>query len=243
MCGRYTLRRIDARRLGVAYPHPLFEEFTEHPRFNVAPSQDVAVVRVNANGDRVLGLVRWGLIPSWTTGKPKAKPINARAETAATSGMFKRAFESRRCLVPADGFYEWLTLDDPPRKQPMFVRHPDDRPFCFAGLWERWRPSPDAEPVDTCAILTTAPNGLMRPIHDRMPAILAEADYARWLDRTVRAAGVADLLRPYPDGELETVPVSRLVNSPKNDVPACIAPLNLGIHILGALPCARGPSP
>ena len=172
MCGRYVLRSIDlARSAFNASLDPGFEEFTERPRFNIAPSQDVAVVRINQSGDRVLGLVRWGLIPHWAKEQPKIQPINARAETVPTSGMFKQAFAQRRCIVPADGFYEWKKLDAK-NKQPMFIHFRDDRVFGFAELWERWKPTEDAEPLDTCAIITTTPNTLMSSIHDRMPVIL-----------------------------------------------------------------------
>src|SRR5688572_1658672 len=140
MCGRYTLRRIDLIRGGFdARLLPAFEELTERPRFNIAPSQMIPVVRLNAQGERVIDAVRWGLIPSWTKGKPKQQPINARGETVATSAMFRQAFERRRCLVPADGFYEWRKLDTE-TKQPMYVRRKDEDLFAFAGLWERWKP-------------------------------------------------------------------------------------------------------
>jgi putative SOS response-associated peptidase YedK len=226
MCGRYTLRRIDISKAGFdAVPEPGFEEFTERPRFNIAPSQDIAVVRMNKNGGRSIGPVRWGLIPHWATEMPKAQPINARAETVTTSGMFKQAFARRRCIVPADGFYEWRKIDAK-TKQPMFVHLPDDRAFGFAGLWERWKPDEETEPVDTCTIITTAANGLMAPIHDRMPVILKPEDYGLWLDRDADPQDAAKLMRPYPDGELEAVPVDRLVNSPKNDVPQCVQSLS-----------------
>ena len=177
MCGRYTLRRIDISKTGFdAMPEPGFEEFTERPRFNIAPSQDIAVVRINKGGGRSVGPVRWGLIPHWAKQMPKVQPINARAETVTTSGMFKQAFVRRRCIVPADGFYEWRKLDAK-TKQPMFIRLPGDRAFGFAGLWERWRPDDETEPVDTCTIITTTANGLMAPIHDRMPVILRPEDY------------------------------------------------------------------
>ena len=227
MCGRYTLRRIDLASSGLdAAPEPAFEEFTERPRFNIAPSQEIPVVRVNRDGGRAIGLARWGLIPHWAKALPKAQPINARAETVVTSGMFKQAFARRRCVVPADGFYEWRKLDAR-TKQPMFVHFPDERVFGFAGLWERWRPAgdPGAEPVDTCTIITTTPNRLMAPIHDRMPVILRPEDYGVWLDREADPRAAAGLMRPYPDGELEAVPVDRLVNSPKNDVPECVRSL------------------
>jgi putative SOS response-associated peptidase YedK len=228
MCGRYTLRRIDVARLHLnAMDEPTFEEFDEKrivPRFNIAPSQDVCVVRINKNGDRVLGLVQWGLIPSWTKGAPKMKPINAKAETVQTSGMFRQAFSRRRCLVPADGFYEWKKLD-PKTKQPMFIHYADDRIFAFAGLWERWQPNEQAEPIETCTIITTTPNELMRPIHDRMPVIVRPEDYGLWLNKDADPNEAEKLMRPYADGELEAVPVSRTVNSPKNNTPECVEPL------------------
>jgi putative SOS response-associated peptidase YedK len=227
MCGRYTLRRINLAHSGFnAMPEPGFEEFSEHPRFNIAPSQNVAVVRMNKEGSRSIGLVRWGLIPHWAKDSPKAQPINARAESVRTSGMFRQAFSRRRCIVPADGFYEWKKLDAK-NKQPMFMHFPDDRVFGFAGLWERWRPpdDPDAKPLDSCTIITITPNTLMAPIHDRMPVILKPDEYQTWLERETDPDEAAKLMRPYPDGELEAVPVDRLVNSPKNDVPECVKPL------------------
>lgn len=194
------------------------------PRYNVAPSQDVPTIRLDADGRRTLSAVRWGLIPSWTKGKPGAQPINARAETVATSGMFRQAFERRRCIIPADGFYEWRKLDAK-AKQPMYFHRRDDRLFAFAGLWERWRPSDDAEPIDTCTIITTTPNVLAATIHDRMPVILDDADFARWLDRTAKGVDVADLLKPAADDLLDAYPVSTNVNRPANDTPDLIKPL------------------
>ena len=224
MCGRYTVRRPDLARAALeAVPGLGFEEFTERPRYNVAPSQPVPVVRLNHDGLRVMTLVHWGLIPHWAKELPKIKPINARAETLATSGMFRQAFARRRCLVPADGFYEWRR--DGKTKQPVFVHLPDDRPFCFAGLWERWAPDADTEPVDTCAIVTTVPNALMSGIHDRMPVILGPADYAAWLNRDTDPQNAAAMLQPYPDGEFVADPVGRHVNSPGNDTPECVRPV------------------
>lgn len=223
MCGRYTIRRIDLFIRAGAMEPSLFETFDEKrivPRFNVAPSQQAPIIRLNAANRPAGGLVEWGLVPSWTRGTPKAKPINARAETVATSGMFRQAFDRRRCLVPADGFYEWRGAKPP--KEPTFIHFPDDRPFAFAGLWERWRPDPAAEPVDTFTIITTAANAEMLPIHNRMPVMLHERDYARWLDRECPGRGVVDLLRPYEDGAIETYPVSTRVNKPTNDGPELI---------------------
>jgi putative SOS response-associated peptidase YedK len=225
MCGRYVARRIDFRRFGVEFEEPWFEEFSEHGspmRFNIAPSLEVPVVRTNSAGARIARLVRWGLVPSWTKGKPKVQPINAKCETAATSGMFRQAMGRRRCLVPADGFYEWRGKTPP--KQPYFIHMKDDEPFAFAGLWERWKPAEDAEPVDTFTILTTDANDLMRPIHNRMPVILNAADYQRWLDRELPAQAVADLLKPYPSELMTARTVSTKVNNARNAGPELIEP-------------------
>jgi putative SOS response-associated peptidase YedK len=205
-----------------AMDEPSFETFDEKrivPRYNIAPSQPIPVARLNKSGERVIRMVSWGLVPSWTKGTPKSRPINARAETIATSGMFRQAYERRRCLIPADGFYEWQGKTPP--KQPMFIHQPDDGMFAFAGLWERWKPDDAHEPVDTCTIITTTPNAVMKPIHDRMPVILHERDYDRWLSRDVSGGAVMDLLRPF-DGELEAYPVSTQVNKPANDSVALI---------------------
>ncbi len=228
MCGRFTLRRAEVvRKFFDIHTSivPGFEEFTERPRFNIAPSQHVPVVRLNSKGERTLSLVRWGLIPSWTKGKPKVQPINARAETVDSGGMFRQAFERRRCLVPIDGFYEWRKNVDG-SKQPMFIHHEDDTPFALAGLWERWSPDENADPIDTMTIVTTTPNSLMASIHDRMPVILAERDYARWLDRDVSGSDVVPLLKPYEGSDLKATPVSPHVNSPRNDDPRCVEAVN-----------------
>ena len=213
-----------------AMPLPGFEEFTERPRFNIAPSQNIAVVRMDKEGHRIVGPVKWGLIPHWAKVAPKVQPINARAETVRTSGMFRDAFSRRRCIIPADGFYEWRKID-PKTKQPMFVHYRDDRLFGFAGVWERWRPSPDAAPVDTCTILTTTPNNLMSSIHNRMPVILQRKDYGKWLDRSTDAEEAEKLMTPCVDEEMEAIPVSKVVNSPKNDVSECVEALTSGDDI------------
>ncbi|HZL37421.1 MAG TPA: SOS response-associated peptidase [Tepidisphaeraceae bacterium] len=219
MCGRYTLRRLDLiRGTFEAILGPGFEEFTERPRFNIAPSQNVPVVRMNSAGQTVAGVARWGLIPSWTKGKPRAQPINSRSETLATSGLFRQAFARRRCLIPADGFYEWKGAAPP--KQPYFFHMKDDSLFAFAGLWERWRPADDAEPIDTFTILTTRPNELSAPIHNRMPVILHRHDYARWIDRDVPGEDVGNLLDPFDADRMEVYPVSTQVNKVKNDGPS-----------------------
>lgn len=223
MCGRYVLRRINARRFGVEFIEPGFEEFSEtrlFPRFNIAPSQFVPAIRMDQSGHRTLCGLSWGFIPWWAKDKPKTRPINARAETVAISGMFREAFDRRRCLIPADGFYEWKKIDA--GKQPYLIRLADDAAFAFAGIWERWRPHKDADPIETCAILTTGPNDLMSGIHNRMPVILDEADYARWLDRDNLGKDVAELLRPRSTDGMIATPVSSVVNNPRNDRAECI---------------------
>jgi putative SOS response-associated peptidase YedK len=224
MCGRYVLRSPLQHVLELFGATPEAQLPLFPPRYNIAPSQDVVVIRLNKNGNRALGLVRWGLIPHWAKGAPKVQPINARAETLTTSGLFRQAFASRRCLIPTDGFYEWKKLEGK-TKQPMFNHFADDHPFALAGVWERWKPASDAEPVDTCTIITTAANKLMSSIHNRMPAILSPADYDRWLDKATDLAKAQKLLQAHPVDDLEATPVDRLVNSPKSDVPECVRPL------------------
>jgi putative SOS response-associated peptidase YedK len=224
MCGRYTL---------TSHPDDLRVEFglpavpPEYvPRYNIAPSQPVpALVTGRAGGDDAPRWVslRWGLAPAWMPElRVGQKMINARAETVATNPAFRRAFQRRRCLVLADGFYEWRRLAD--AKVPMRIRRADGRPFAFAGIWER-RPGENGEPVATCAIITTEANPFMRRIHDRMPVLLSSGEYARWLDPAATAEPLLELLRPCADDVLDAYAVSPIVNSPRNDVPACIAPV------------------
>jgi putative SOS response-associated peptidase YedK len=166
--------------------------------------------------------MRWGLVPSWAEDPSIGnRMINARSETAAGKPSFRAAMKSRRCLVPADGFYEWKVVDG--GKQPMHVRRRDRAVFAFAGLWEVW--TKGAEPLETFTILTTGPNDVLRPIHDRMPVILAKDDWPLWLDPDGKdAAAVAPLLRPCPGDGWEAVPVSRFVNNPRNEGPGCLEP-------------------
>jgi len=222
MCGRFTLR---APASAVAEQFALFDVAPFQPRFNVAPTQPVAVVRRMAveEPQRELAWLRWGLIPGWAADPAiGARMINARAETAAQRPAFRAALGRRRCLVVADGFYEWQKAG--PRKQPYFLRLRDDRPFGFAGLWESWE-GPEQAAIESCTILTTEANELVRPIHDRMPVIVAPADYERWLDPGVQGAeAVRPLLRPYPSEAMMAYPVGPRVNSPARDDPACIQP-------------------
>jgi putative SOS response-associated peptidase YedK len=193
------------------------------PRYNIAPSQPVAAIRAGGSGARELTLLQWGLIPSWAK-EPAigSRMINARAETAAEKPSFRAAMKRRRCLIPASGFYEWTRVGA--AKQPFFVRMKGGRPFALAGLWEQWC-GEDGSELETCAILTTSPNELAAKIHPRMPVIIAPGDYGRWMDPANEKPGTLEpLLRPYPAGEMEAHPVSRHVNNPRNDDPACIEP-------------------
>lgn len=199
------------------------------PRYNIAPTQDIVAVRVTAeSGEREAALLRWGLVPSWAKEIQSGPPmINARAETLADKPTFRTAFRRRRCLIPADGFYEW---QKPPggsmrgKKQPYMIHRPDDRLFAFAGLWETWT-AKGSEPltVESCTIVTTSANKTLEPLHDRMPVILAPDDYAQWLDPAVEEpAAIAHLLAPCGDEELLAEPVSTHVNRVANDDPRCI---------------------
>ncbi len=215
MCGRFTLR---ARLNDLLAEIGLQESLEYAARYNIAPTQQVPIV-VGGHAK----LARWGLIPSWAT-DPKIgnSLINARADTVADKPSFRHAFKRGRCLVLADGFYEWHKVGK--GKQPYFIHRKDDRPFAFAGLSERW--SKGETPLDTFTVITTEPNALMAPIHDRMPVILSKEAYGRWLDPELQdKEELLSFLRPYPGGELIAEPVSTLVNSPRNDSPQCVEPI------------------
>ncbi len=222
MCGRFTLTDPNVD-LAVQFGLPQIPDMP--PRYNIAPTQPVAVVRqAAADQVREMVMLQWGLIPFWAK-DPKigARLINARSETAAEKPSFRTAFRRRRCLVLADGFYEWQKQNG--TKQPFFIRLRDARPFAFAGLWERWQ-GPDSDLIESCTLLTTEPNDLLRLVHNRMPVILQPDDYALWLDPTVQKPELLQpLLHPFPPQEMEAYAVSRFVNSPDNDTPKCIEPL------------------
>jgi len=218
VCGRYTLS-TDPATLATAFG--LAATPTVEPRYNIAPTQPVGAVRVEG-GERRFVRLRWGLIPSWAKDPSiGSRLINARAETVVEKPSFRTALRLRRCLVVADGFYEWQRRPDG-GKQPYHIRLVDGRPFAFAGLWERWA-DPTGAPVETCTILTTAANALMATIHDRMPVILDAADYAAWLDPERRdPVAVLPLLAPYPPERMAAHPVSSRVNRPSEDVPELV---------------------
>ena len=224
MCGRFTQA---APGEVVADLFQLAAAPALAPRYNIAPTQDVAAVRVGTGGGRELVALRWGLLPPWARdGAAAARMINARAETLAEKPAFRAAFRARRCLIVADGFYEWRRHGA--AREPYYFARRDARPFGFAGLWERWR-SEGSGPVESCAIITTAANELVAPVHDRMPVILDPAEFRLWLDPEARDPdALARLLRPRVGAGMRAHPVSALVNDPRNDVPACREPLAVG---------------
>lgn len=220
MCGRFSLTSGD---------RDIEEEFEVSiptgykPRYNIAPTQEILAL-LQGEGSRRLEFLRWGLIPSWAK-DPKIgnRLINARAETLFEKPSFKSAVQQRRCLVIADGFYEWRDTEQG-KKVPVYVRLKSKKPFGFAGLWESWT-SPEGPIIKTCTIVTTEPNELMKPIHNRMPVIVLKDVEALWLDP--HAHGKEELqqvFQPYPSEEMETFEVSPLVNSPANDRPECVKP-------------------
>ncbi|MFH0911965.1 MAG: SOS response-associated peptidase [Planctomycetota bacterium] len=219
MCGRFALSEI---------PKPLAEVFglgdvpDIPPRYNIAPTQPVWSLLADPVRGTVLRELVWGLVPHWARDRAMgSKLINARAETASQKPAFRDAFRSRRCLIPADGFYEWDRAAR--RKQPYFIRLAEKGPMLLAGLWEEWTRGGE-NPLRTCAILTTEANDLVRSIHERMPVILSWEDCKRWVSPGVPPRELQGLLRPCPAQALTMFPVSAQVNNPKNDGPECIRP-------------------
>lgn len=218
MCGRYTLR---AKPEVIAEAFDLPEVPGLPPRYNIAPTQPVPAIRFDPGRHRrAPDLFRWGLVPSWADDPAIGnRMINARAETVADKPAFRHPFREKRCLVLADGFYEWRR--EGKHKRPYFIRMRDDRPFAFAGLWESWDGGDG--PIESCTHLTTAPNEVVAPIHDRMPLILPKSAYDLWLDPEVKdPSRLRPLLVPYPAEAMEAYPVGTLVNSPANDVAKCV---------------------
>ena len=214
MCGRYTDTKRDKQflvRMGIEQAEMEFV-----PRYNVAPTQQCGIVIRDSSGLK-LNRARWGLVPSWADAKIGASLINARCETAATKPAFRNSFKKRRCLVLADGFYEWRKIKG--IKQPYFIHLKGGRPFVFAGLWERWNEEA------TFTILTVAPNELCSQVHNRMPLILREDHLSRWLDSETHSAELSKLLVPYSSSEMDFFPVSRIVNSAAVDSPDCVKPI------------------
>jgi len=230
MCGRFTLR-APADQLALLFG--LSSEPVLVPRYNIAPTQPVGLVRMDkATQEREWALTLWGLIPSWAKDPSiGARMINARSETAAEKPSFRAAYKRRRCLIPSDGFYEWQKLGS--RKQPYYFGMADDSPFAFAGLWEHWI-GPDGSELETCTILTTTPNELVEPIHNRMPVIVDPLDYEDWLgsggdDPREHLSMLHHLLRPFDAGKMKAVPVSSYVSNPRNEGEECIEPIGPAI--------------
>lgn len=217
MCGRYTLITDISK---IAQSFGVEPTLGAQPRYNIAPTQNVAAIL--KNGTTHLSSLRWGLIPSWAKDEAiGSRMINARAETLAEKPSFKNLLRGRRCLIVADGFYEWRS--EGKEKTPMYITVQNGQPFAFAGLWDVWK-NPGGDPIQSCTIITTAPNELMATIHNRMPAILRPGAYEDWLNPQLRDTDVlTHWLTPYPAELMQARPVSKLVNNPKNDTAALLA--------------------
>ena len=230
MCGRFTL---------ASDPEALQQTFFDFdvsidlsPRYNISPTQEVAVIANTPTNTEVhpemgqMVFFHWGLIPSWAK-DPKIgnRMINARSETLAEKPSFRSAYKRRRCLILADGYYEWKQVPGDRRKQPVYIRLTSQKPFALAGLWEEWQAEEMDKPLRSCTIITCPPNALLEKIHHRMPVILPQDAYAAWLSPDEQSAEVLQpLLVPYTDEEMEAYTVSTFVNRPTNDSPQCIAP-------------------
>jgi putative SOS response-associated peptidase YedK len=221
MCGRYVLKRKDLEalmaQLGVKDPR----EFVS--RYNIAPSTMVPAIRTSSAGPREAASLQWGLVPWWSKDPAGgARLANARAEGIATKPSFREAFRKRRCVVPASGFYEWQTLGR--MKFPWYFSMQDESPIALAGLWEHWHGA-DGTTLETCSLITTTPNEVVRPLHDRMPVILAGAAIDQWLDPVnADPAGLEPLLAPFPANLMKAMPVSPRVNSVRHEGPECLEP-------------------
>lgn len=218
MCGRFVIE-LSPSLVAKVFRLPEVPDLS--PRYNVAPSQSVPVIRETLGGQRRLVMVRWGLIPSWSK-ESGGGLINARSESVNDKPSFRLSFRQRRCILPASGFYEWTRVEG--KKMPYYVRMADRSPMPLAGIWDEWH-APGGALLETCAILTTAANETVASIHARMPVILAPESFDLWLSRHVHDGDeLQPLCAPYPSGLIETFPVSPLVNNSANDSPECIAP-------------------
>ena len=217
MCGRYTQTKSGE---AIARTFNLSKTPDPQPRYNIAPTQPVAAI-AQTEDERAYRIFQWGLVPSWSKDPSiGSRMINARSETAAEKPSFRAAFKRRRCLIVADGFYEWQKTGG--KKQPYYVQVEDQEIFGFAGLWETWQ-SGDGSHLESCTILTTEPNGLMETIHNRMPVIVHPEDFDLWLDPSLQdGRHVQHLLRPYEDEAMAAYAVSTTVNNPRNESAACV---------------------
>jgi len=220
MCGRFALA-TEKHILEILYQLEIREDL--QPRYNIAPSQNILACRLSPqHGRRELAALKWGLVPFWAEDETiGSRMINARSETVAEKPSFRDAFKKRRLLIPVSGFYEWKKEDG--AKQPFYISRKDGQPFSLAGLWERWEKGKN--PLESCTILTTEPNSLLAPLHNRMPVVVPPESYELWLDPEANSKTLHELLAPYPPDELIFYPVSRLVNSPYNESPELIEAL------------------
>jgi putative SOS response-associated peptidase YedK len=227
MCGRYG-RRADKQRIAEwmqTHNTSVFDETYLAPSYNVAPTDFQPIVRLDRDGQRELTVMRWGLVPYWAKdAKIGFSTINAKSETVTTSPTFREAMKRRRCLVPAEWFYEWEKMDAK-TKQPYAISLRDDSLFAFAGLWERWKDKAKDLVLETYTVVTTDPNELLEPIHNRMPVILAPKDYQRWLEPGEPTHPPIDLLRPYPAEEMKAWKVGSAVGNVRNNTPELIVPI------------------
>lgn len=225
MCGRFTLKTT-AQTIKEMF---LIEQGLHYdPSFNIAPSQPIVTIRYSPKSNtRAMSWMKWGLVPTWAKDPSLGhKMINARAETLAEKPSYKGPFKYKRCLIPTDGFYEWKKCGEGVAKRPYFIKRRDNKPFAMAGLWDYWGGA-DGSELETCTIITTSANELMQPIHNRMPVILKEEEFATWLDpRIQKPILLENYLKPFPSEELELYPVTTFVNSPSNNSEECLKPLS-----------------
>jgi len=225
MCGRFTLR-LAPQELQSFFDLVRTDGFK--PRYNIAPTQNISAIRQTDEG-RIGSLMHWGLIPSWAKDrKMAARMINARGETASQKPSFRTPFKHQRCLIPADGIYEWKETGER-YKQPYHITVGEEEPFAMAGLWTDWTDPESGEVIESCTIITTAANSVMRDLHERMPVILPRESWDVWLDagqpsETTDQKALESLLIPYSDDQMQYRPVSRLVSSPRNETPECLNP-------------------
>jgi putative SOS response-associated peptidase YedK len=220
MCGRFTLHSPESR-IREAFDLENTEPLGLHPRYNIAPSQDIPIIR-DTDASREMVLAQWGLVPHWSKeSKTKYSTINARIESVAEKPAYRTPFRQQRCLIPADGFYEWKMVNG--KKIPHHIRMRDGDVFAFAGLWDRWEG--EGESLESCSIIVMPSNEVMKPLHERMPVIIAPAHYDLWLD--ARVTGKAEImwhLHSTPSSQLMFYPISPWVNSPRHDDERCIQP-------------------
>jgi putative SOS response-associated peptidase YedK len=221
MCGRFVLTTTTDQ---IQQSFGVEDVPSIASRYNIAPTQNVLVIRQNGGGSRYAGMLRWGLIPHWAKDPAIGnKMINARSETAHEKPSFRNPIRYRRCLIPASGFIEWSQENG--SKQPWYIHRKDGAPLAFAGIWDAWK-RPEGT-IDSCSILTTSANTLVAKIHDRMPVILSASEYDQWLDRQItEAKQLETLYAPFPSDLLEAIPISTNINNPRHDSPDCLEPLS-----------------